>query len=260
VAGDAEAWDRAATAAIERPYLDPEMAAVKRRAHLDLLRRWLGDLTGKTALKTDLWEEGVAGDELLFTLAREAEFAWGVDVSPAVVEAARRKAIDAGVEPRLEAADLRDLPFEAGAVDAVVSTSTIDHLEEAERRPALLELRRVLAPGGVLVITCDNSRNVGDPLMRLANRLGRIPFPLAPGLSLAGLRELVADAGFQPTDEECLVHGPRMVTTLLVRGTRLLSGRRSDRAARAVLRALERAGRRFPERSAAFVAVRAVRA
>ena len=59
------AWDQAAEGASRRPYLDPETAALKRRVHLELLARWLPDLRGKRILKTDLWEEGVTGDELL---------------------------------------------------------------------------------------------------------------------------------------------------------------------------------------------------
>jgi GNAT superfamily N-acetyltransferase len=34
-------WDAAAGRSLDRCYLDPSMAEVKRRAHLDLLRRWL---------------------------------------------------------------------------------------------------------------------------------------------------------------------------------------------------------------------------
>lgn len=64
------AWDAAAEQALRRPYLDSRMAAVKRREHLELIARWANDVAGRSLLKTDLWEEGVAGDELLFTLAR----------------------------------------------------------------------------------------------------------------------------------------------------------------------------------------------
>jgi len=66
------AWDRAARRAIARPYLDRALADAKQAAHLTLFDGWLPDLQGRTVLKTDLWEEGVAGDELLFSIATRA--------------------------------------------------------------------------------------------------------------------------------------------------------------------------------------------
>jgi SAM-dependent methyltransferase len=250
-------WDGAASSVARHPYLDPQMAAAKRRAHLELIERWLPDLHGRTVLKTDLWEEGVAGDELLFTLARRARAVYGVDVSPTIVAAASRAAARAGVDPQLVSADLSHLPIEDGAVDAVLSTSTIDHLEEPERVTALKELRRVLAPGGVVIVTCDNASNVGEPLLRLAVRLGLVPFPLGPGATLDGLRQLLRSAGFDNGEHAYLVHGPRVLTTLLSRATRRLAGRRADDGVARLLTVLETFGRRAPRRMAAFVAVRA---
>ena len=253
------AWERAAEAAIRRPYLDPEMAALKRRVHLELLERWLPDLKEMRILKTDLWEEGVTGDELLFALASRAREARGVDVSRRVVERAERAARDAGIEIGLQRMDIRALPLQDGALDAVISTSTIDHLEKPARPGVLAELFRVLSPGGVLVLTADNGSNLTDPLIRLSARIGAVPFPLAAGESLDGLHGLVLEAGFVPTEHDWIVHGPRVLTTLLVRAARLLPGRVGDRAVRGLLRGFERAGRRWPRRTAAFVAIRAVK-
>lgn len=63
-------------------------------------------------------------------------------------------------------ADVRDLPFEAGAFDLVLCVSTLEHVgadnsgygleaeeDAASRLTALRELRRVLAPSGRLLIT-----------------------------------------------------------------------------------------------------------
>ena len=253
------AWDEAAEAAIARPYLDAQMAALKRRVHLELLSAWLPDLDEMRILKTDLWEEGVTGDELLFTLAGRARDARGIDVSRRLVERATGAAADAGTEVALQQADIRALPLEDEAVDAVISTSTIDHLEGASRAVAVAELSRVLSPGGVLVLTADNGDNLTDGLIRISARIGAVPFPLAPGESLKGLQALAADAGLVPTDAEWIVHGPRVLTTLLVRIARLLPDRAGDRAVRSLLGGFERAGRRWPRRLGAFVAVRAVK-
>jgi SAM-dependent methyltransferase len=254
---DADRWDRAAARALARPYLDPQVAAAKRRAHLDLLQRWLPDLGDSVVLKTDLWEEGVAGDELLFSLASRARAAYGLDISPAVVSAANeRVGMPAGL--RLLCADVRDIPLPSGAVDAVVSTSTLDHLQSHEQRTAAVaEIDRVLAPDGTLVITVDNADNVGDPLLRLANMLGAVPFPLGPAMSLTGLRDLVSAAGFTASEHAYVVHAPRVVATIAVRALRRLSG--SDRALEKLLRSFEALGRRAPRRLGCFVAVKAVK-
>jgi SAM-dependent methyltransferase len=250
-------WDRAATRVLARPYLDPQMALVKRRAHLELLDRWLPDLHDASVLKTDLWEEGVAGDELLFTLARRTRSAHGIDVSSTTISAASRAAGAAAVALHLVQADVRELPIDDSSIDAIVSTSTIDHLPERDRPRALTELRRVLAPGGVLVITCDNADNVGDGVLQAAAGIGLVPFPLSSSLTLAELRELLVRAGFECSDHAYLVHGPRVLTTALARIIRGLPGNRSERATARMLRALDRVGRRAPAKMAAFVAVRA---
>src|SRR5215208_3058786 len=206
VAERADTWDAAADRVVAAPYLDPLMAEAKRRAHLALLDRWLPPLEGARLLKTDLWEEAVGGDELLFTLARRARAATGVDVSPRIVARARRAPAARARTVTLTQADVVGLPFPAGAFDVVVSTSTLDHLDgESEHRAALAELRRVLAPGGTLVVSVDNNDNVGDPLLRLANFLGRVPFPLRDAPSVAALRSLLEDIGFDVRDQAYLV-------------------------------------------------------
>ena len=88
-----------------------------------------------------------------------------IDVSRTVVdEAARRHP-----EIHAECCDVRELPYEDGTFDAVVSTSTLDHFETvAEIGEALRELRRVLAPGGTLVVSLDNLSN---PLVAVRNAL-----------------------------------------------------------------------------------------
>ena len=253
-AGD---WDRAARA-IDPGYLDVEMAAVKRGAHLDLVARWVPDLRERALLKTDLWEEGIGGDELLFTLAGRAREVCGVDVSPAVVAAATTASERSGAHVRLTPGDVRSLPLGDGAVDAVLSTSTLDHLAVGDRLGATRELRRVLSPGGVLILTCDNAANLCDRLLALAAMARLVPFPLEPAVSLSQLRGLVEEAGLRYDDHAYLVHGPRVLTTLAVRALRAALPRHlSGRAVARLLRTLETIGERHPRRMAAFVAVRA---
>jgi ubiquinone/menaquinone biosynthesis C-methylase UbiE len=92
----------------------------------------------------------------------------GVDLSPAMVTQARRR-LPQGVP--LAVADAEALPFPAHRFDIVVSVSSF-HFWPAPRL-ALAELRRVLRPGGRLVVTdwCDEylACRVCDRILRLVD-------------------------------------------------------------------------------------------
>jgi len=93
----------------------------------------------------------------------------GVDLSPAMLAQARRR-LPARVT--LEVADVEALPFPPHSFDLVLSLSSF-HFWPAPRR-ALVELRRVLRPGGRLVITdwCDEylACRICDRILRLLDR------------------------------------------------------------------------------------------
>jgi SAM-dependent methyltransferase len=71
----------------------------------------------------------------------------GFDIVPAAIERARAKLPDA----ELLLASVNDLPFAPASLGAVVSCDVLCHRAVDEAR-ALAELRRVLVPGGVLVL------------------------------------------------------------------------------------------------------------
>src|SRR5689334_9512030 len=110
----------------ERPswYLDPLVAAQKRKVHLAWIRG--AAKSPGTILKTDLFEEAYGEDRILDELAGEATVAIGIDWTPRTVRSATRRA--AGAFQGL-VCDVRRLPFPAGSMDLVVSTSTLDHFE-----------------------------------------------------------------------------------------------------------------------------------
>lgn len=70
----------------------------------------------------------------------------GVDPSPGFVERARQRVPGS----RFEVADGRALPFDDACFDGVVFATTLCHVPEPER--ALAEARRVLRPGGYLLV------------------------------------------------------------------------------------------------------------
>jgi SAM-dependent methyltransferase len=215
-----------------------------------LLRRWLTSVEGRV-LKTDLFDEAV-GDGLYPTLRSLRATLVGVDVSPTVVAAARAR------YPELETAvaDVRALPYADGSFDVVVSNSTLDHFDSpGEIELALRELRRVLAPGGVLVVTLDNPRH---PLVALRNalpfhvlsRTRLVPYPVGATFDRERLATTLAKQGFEVTDTESIMHFPRLLAAAL---------RRAGIAPRRLL-AIEKLSR-LPTRyrTGQFIAARAVR-
>jgi SAM-dependent methyltransferase len=85
-------------------------------------------------------------------LASAAKAVTGLDIDPeAVAEAEKRhgKSAKAVVQ-----GDLLELPFEAGSFDVVTCFEAIEHVEDHEA--ALAEVRRVLRPDGVLVLSTPN--------------------------------------------------------------------------------------------------------
>jgi SAM-dependent methyltransferase len=124
---------------------------------------------------------------------------------------------------RAVVADVRALPFRAGAFDGVLSTSTLDHFDDpAAIDDALAELARALGAGGRLVLTLDNAAH---PLVRLRNalpagvarRTGLVPFAVGATLDEAGARAAVARAGLDVDAGEHLLHAPHVVGTRLAR-------------------------------------------
>ena len=83
-----------------------------------------------------------------------------VDISPRMVELARRRDLDARV------GDVQELPFAAGTFDCAVAAWMLYHVPDPDR--ALGELARVLGPGGRLVAVT----NAPDHLRELRTLLG----------------------------------------------------------------------------------------
>jgi SAM-dependent methyltransferase len=90
---------------------------------------------------------------------------FGLDLSPAMVALARR------LNPtmRIEQGDLRSLAFADGALAGIVAFYSLIHLERSEVVNALIELARILTPGGRLLVAFHG----GDGEVRAENWFGR---------------------------------------------------------------------------------------
>ncbi len=80
----------------------------------------------------------------------------GIDIGAAAIELARERVPEAD----LHVAPLRALPFEDGSFDLAVTNDVLQHVEEREVDRSLRELRRVLAPGGALLLRTNGARQL----------------------------------------------------------------------------------------------------
>jgi ubiquinone/menaquinone biosynthesis C-methylase UbiE len=115
----------------------------------------------------------------------------GVDLTPQMLARARRR-LGPGVT--LRQASARSLPYPDDHFDAVASSSMLHYLA-ADAPLAVREWRRVLRPGGRLVVTdwCADHRGTRAQSWLLEHVLRR---PYA-ALSQAALLGLLADAGLR---------------------------------------------------------------
>jgi len=74
----------------------------------------------------------------------------GVDADPAILEYARQKAEDLGVDIEFVEANATDLPLDTGSADRIVSSLFFHHLQPADKQRVLSEALRVLKQDGEL--------------------------------------------------------------------------------------------------------------
>lgn len=183
--------------------------------HERLLRRWVDRLpTGSIVLKTDLFEEAMGED---YPSRQIAGMGWrplGMDVGRGIAAKARgRGALDGGVGAVVN--DVRRLAFADGSLPAIFCNSTLDHFKDGgDIDVALAELKRVLAPGGQLILTLDNPRNPVVGLRnalprRLTDTLGITDFHVGPTLSLNAAIRRHRTLGFEIREAGTFMHSLR---------------------------------------------------
>jgi len=91
-----------------------------------------------------------------YTMSKSADFVTGIDISPEAVEVAKEKYIADNIA--FQVCDVDKLDFENGCFDMVVSFETIEHVDEKKQNAFIREVRRVLKPDGVLVISTPNKK------------------------------------------------------------------------------------------------------
>lgn len=170
--------------------------ALKYRARLASV---LGLLLAETRPGDVVLEVGSGQANCSLLLAEQQRVAVALDVDPRTLAYGLRKYERGEFHP--VAGEAGALPLAEGSCRAVVAMELLEHLPDPPR--ALGEMARVLAPGGVLVLSAPNSRFVHERLPEFG-RGQREPMPAALdaaghwfAFSLARLRRLTTDAGLR---------------------------------------------------------------
>lgn len=93
------------------------------------------------------------GDYLPPLLERGLEVS-ALDAAAAMVEQVQVRFAHEASSMRVQQGDVEHMPYPAGAFDGVICVGVLEYL--ADDRQALVEIRRVLRPGGIAVVTVPN--------------------------------------------------------------------------------------------------------
>jgi 2-polyprenyl-3-methyl-5-hydroxy-6-metoxy-1,4-benzoquinol methylase len=154
--------DRLATEHSIDDYYERSMWPIRfiERRRLEIIRSMIGVSRG-----LDIAEVGSGGGHVLrmFPDARLT----AIDVSSVFLETAKKNL--RGYDARFVKGELAHLALPAASFDRVICTEVLEHTEDP--RAVLAEIRRLVRPGGVAVITVPN-----DPLiLRLKDVVRRTP-------------------------------------------------------------------------------------
>jgi ubiquinone/menaquinone biosynthesis C-methylase UbiE len=125
---------------------------------------------------------------------------YGIDASPEMIARAGKKARKARLEIDFRNELIEALPFAEAQFDAVLSTLMFHHLPRKVREDGVREIRRVLKPGGrVLVVDFGGTEQQKGILAHFHQRHGHVkPTEVAVLLNTAGLNVIESGAlGFR---------------------------------------------------------------
>lgn len=174
---------------------------------------------------------GAGSSEVARRAGRDGRRAVAVDVSLPSLHFLARSAQREGSALRCVGASLLALPFRDGSFDRIALLEVIEHLPADASAGYLAELRRVLAPGGRLLVTTPNYRSYW-PLLEWgidhfggAAEMGGVQH--IARFHAASLRRALTDAGFRVRELGSVYHlSPFLAPVFPGLARRLFAGER----------------------------------
>lgn len=107
----------------------------------------MGDLSNKKILDVG---SGTGTMAVMIKQAHPSAEVTGIDGDPQILEIARTKARELGIQIRFDQGMSFDLPYPNESFDVVITTVMLHHLTRADKQTTAREMYRVLSPGGQL--------------------------------------------------------------------------------------------------------------
>ena len=176
---------------------------------LGRLERVQRDIAARLKPGDRVLDLGCGTGALAVRLAQRGCQVTGVDISPAMLDQAAQRLREEGLAEQVTLRELGvvelDTAFPDAAFDAVVSTLVFSELSDDEIAYTLAECRRILRPGGQLLVADEVLPD--SALGRIVTFLLRLPFALAAFVltqntthRVAGLGTRIEKAGFRILD------------------------------------------------------------
>jgi ubiquinone/menaquinone biosynthesis C-methylase UbiE len=171
--------------------LSERSEAPMRKAGLDLLKPKAGEC---------ILEIGFGTGHTLVSLAKAVGpngRVFGLDLSDQMAKLAKGHLAKAGVldRARIRCGDATQLPYAAGATDAVFMSFALELFDTPEIPRVLSECQRVLRPGGRIVVVGMSKDGPHDPLVNVFEWTHR-HFPKFVDCRPIYVRRVLEDAGF----------------------------------------------------------------
>lgn len=138
----------------EKLYEDKHLTARIYQERKDATLAWIAELSLPTGAR--FLDLGCGAGYTAVALAQRGYSVDALDCEQTMLDMTARRAQSTGVALRLGLGDAHELPFEDSSFDGVLALGLIPWLHSPQK--ALNEMRRVVKPGGFLVISSDNAR------------------------------------------------------------------------------------------------------
>lgn len=224
---DANYWDSISDN-MQGYHLEQNISIYKRDEHIKIIKKWSGGLKGKRVLKTDLFEEAFGEDSFLPWLLSQGAVVTGMDISSKIAYKAYSRVNQSNAYfKNCVGSDIRQCAFKDNVFDVIVSNSTLDNLALNTVPLSLAELRRILKPSGILILTLDNACNPFYALGYFFAKIWRMQaYYQDRCYSLRESQFVACQAGFKVLETTAIVHIPTPFNKLALwckaRGSRLM--------------------------------------
>lgn len=135
-------------------YYETQSSGVAAQLRFRTIQDTVTRALGKSAAPMKVADVGCGAGTQCRLWAASGHQVYGVDINAALVELARKRAREAGLEISFEVGSATELPWTGASMDLCIVPELLEHVEDW--RACLSEFVRVLKPGGALYLSTSN--------------------------------------------------------------------------------------------------------